>query len=306
MACKCDVGLSNTGTACTPLQAVARQYVMVNKYKADGTLNKLVVAAGTYTTSFWNTQLNAVADERWRPIGVVKNVADEKADNITQSFNDGSTAFIAEGARTVAAFLPGAAPHLVGQINDARCIEIAMYVIDKDGNLIGKEIEEGFLHPICVENDTISASYVKNDASATISGINLSFTWSLDEKDENMTMITVDEMTDGVSGISGLLDIAASYTSITTDGFVATLTVNGYGTALTPVYDKGLVFPGDFSLFNDSDSLAVTITSVTESTGGGVYTFIIPTQSTTDSMTLTPSKDGRDYTLTIAAKVVIP
>jgi hypothetical protein len=264
-----------------------------------------VVAAGTYTTSFWNTQLNAVADERWRPIGVVKNVADEKADNITQSFNDGSTAFIAEGARTVAAFLPGAAPHLVGQINDARCIEIAMYVIDKDGNLIGKEIEAGFLHPICVENDTISASYVKNDANATISGINLSFTWSLDEKDENMTMITVDEMTDGVSGISGLLDIAASYTSITTTGFIATLTVNGYGTALTPVYDKGLI-AGDFTLYNDTDSLAVVITSVTESTGGGVYTFVIPSQTSADSMTLTPSKDGRDYTLTIAAKVLIP
>ena len=37
MACKCDVGLSNTGTACTPLQAVARQYVLTPKFKADGT-----------------------------------------------------------------------------------------------------------------------------------------------------------------------------------------------------------------------------------------------------------------------------
>jgi len=180
-----------------------------------------------------------------------------------------------------------------------------MYVIDKDGNLVGKCIEDGYLHPICVENDTINATYVKNDASATVSGINLAFTWSLDEKDENMSMITVDEMTDGVAGISGLVDVSASYASITTTGFVATLTVNGYGTKLTPVLDKGLVL-GDFTLYNDTQSAAVVITSVTESTSGGVYTFVIPAQTSADSMTLTPSKDGRDYTLTIAAPVVIP
>ena len=45
MACKCDVGLSNTGTECTPLMAVARQYVIVPKFKADGTLNKIDLTA---------------------------------------------------------------------------------------------------------------------------------------------------------------------------------------------------------------------------------------------------------------------
>jgi len=152
MACKCDVGLSNTGTACTPLQAVARQYILTPKFKADGTLNKLDITS-TLNTAFWTAQVNATAEERWYPLPRVQNVTDEKGDNIVQSFNDGSTAFIAEGARTVVGFLPGQAPHLVGQINDARCSEIAMYVIDKDGNLVGKGIEDGFLHPICLEDD---------------------------------------------------------------------------------------------------------------------------------------------------------
>ncbi len=303
MACKCDVGLSNTGTACTPLQAVARQYILTPKFKADGTLNKLDITS-TLNSAFWTSQVNAVAEERWYPLPRVQNVTDEKGDNIVQSFNDGSTAFIAEGARTVVGFLPGQAPHLVGQINDARCSEIAMYVIDKDGNLIGKCIEDGFLHPICLEDDTISATYVKNDASATVSGVNIAFTWSLDEKDENMSMITVDEMTDGVAGIKGLLDISSSYANISTTGFDVTLTVDGYGTKLTPQVVKGLV-AGDFALFNVTDSLSVTILTATESPDG-TYAITFAAQTSADVLRLTPSKDGYDFSAVVTNTITIP
>lgn len=303
MACKCDVGLSNTGTACTPLQAVARQYILTPKFKADGTLNKLDITS-TLNSAFWTSQVNAVAEERWYPLPRVQNVTDEKGDNIVQSFNDGSTAFIAEGARTVVGFLPGQAPHLVGQINDARCSEIAMYVIDKDGNLIGKCIEDGFLHPICLEDDTISATYVKNDASATVSGVNIAFTWSLDEKDENMSMITVDEMTDGVAGIKGLLDISSSYANISTTGFDVTLTVDGYGTKLTPQVVKGLV-AGDFALFNVTDSLSVTILTATESPDG-TYAITFAAQTSADVLRLTPTKDGYDFSNVVTNTITIP
>ena len=303
MACKCDVGLSNTGTACTPLQAVARQYILTPKFKADGTLNKLDITS-TLNSAFWTSQVNAVAEERWYPLPRVQNVTDEKGDNIVQSFNDGSTAFIAEGARTVVGFLPGQAPHLVGQINDARCSEIAMYVIDKDGNLIGKCIEDGFLHPICLEDDTISATYVKNDASATVSGVNIAFTWSLDEKDENMSMITVDEMTDGVAGIKGLLDISSSYANISTTGFDVTLTVDGYGTKLTPQVVKGLV-AGDFALFNVTDSLSVTILTATESPDG-TYAITFAAQTSADVLRLTPSKDGYNFSAVVTNTITIP
>jgi hypothetical protein len=303
MACKCDVGLSNTGTACTPLQAVARQYILTPKFKADGTLNKLDITS-TLNSAFWTSQVNAVAEERWYPLPRVQNVTDEKGDNIVQSFNDGSTAFIAEGARTVVGFLPGQAPHLVGQINDARCSEIAMYVIDKDGNLIGKCIEDGFLHPICLEDETISATYVKNDASATVSGVNIAFTWSLDEKDENMSMITVDEMTDGVAGIKGLLDISSSYANISTTGFDVTLTVDGYGTKLTPQLVKGLV-AGDFALFNVTDSLSVTILTATESPDG-TYAITFAAQTSADVLRLTPTKDGYDFSNVVTNTITIP
>ena len=304
MACKCDVGLSNTGTACTPLQAVARQYVLTPKFKADGTLNKLDLTV-TLDAAFWASQVNAVAEERWYPLPRVQNVADEKGDNIIQSFNDGSTAFIAEGARTVTGFLPGQAPHLVGQINDARCSELAMYVIDKDGNLIGKQIEAGFLHPICLEDDTISSTYVKNDASATVSGINIAFTWSLDEKDENMTMITADEMTDAVAGIKGLLDITSAYANIALNQFDVTLTVTGYGTPLGPQLVKGLI-DTDFALFNIDDSLAVAVASSTESTAGGTYTITYAPQDTTEVLRLTPTKNGYNFSAVVTNTITLP
>lgn len=305
MACKCDSGLSNTGTACTPLAAVARQYVFVSKFKEDGTLNKIPLVAGSYTTSFWNTQLNAVIDERWLPTTTVKNVTDEKAENILQSFNDGSSAFISEGVRTVVAFMPKQAPHLAGQINDNRCFELAAYTVDKDGNLVGKEIEDGFLHPIAIEPDTLSALYVKNNASDTVAGINLTFTWSQDEKDEDLTMITRDEMTDSVSGIQGLKDISSTYDNIALTSFEVALKVEGYGSPLSPVLDKGLV-AGDFTLFNINDSLAVTIITSVEDTAGGTYTITYAAQGSGEVLRLTPSKDGRDYTLVIANTITLP
>jgi len=129
-------------------------------------------------------------------------------------------------------------------------------------------------------------------------------TWSLDEKDENMSMITVDEMTDGVAGIKGLLDIKSSYANISTTGFDVTLTVDGYGTKLTPQLVKGLV-AGDFALFNVTDSLSVTILTATESPDG-TYAITFAAQTSADVLRLTPSKDGYDFSAVVTNTITIP
>jgi hypothetical protein len=64
MACKCNVGLSNTGTECTPLMAVARQYVIVPKFKADGTLNKIDLTA-TLDSAYWTLPIGRHKLMRW-------------------------------------------------------------------------------------------------------------------------------------------------------------------------------------------------------------------------------------------------
>jgi len=161
------------------------------------------------------------------------------------------------------------------------------------------------LHPICLEDDTITATYVKNDASATVSGVNIAFTWSLDEKDENMTMVTADEMTDAVAGIKGLLDITSAYANIALNQFDVTLTVTGYGTPLAPQLVKGLI-DTDFALFNIDDSLAVAVASSTESTAGGTYTITYAPQDTTEVLRLTPTKNGYNFSAVVTNTITLP
>ena len=128
---------------------------------------------------------------------------------------------------------------------------------------------------------------------------------TLDEKDENMTMVTVDEMTDGVSGIKGLLDITSAYANITLTSFDVTLTVTGYGTPLAPQLVKGLI-AGDFTLFNVTDSLSVAIISATEDTAGGTYAITYAAQDTTEVLKLTPSKNGYNFSAVVTNTITLP
>jgi hypothetical protein len=160
---------------------------------------------------------------------------------------------------------------------------------------------------------------------------NVTFTFSDSEKDEDIHLIQpgVDFTFDALAS-KGLLDICVAYSSITTTGFEAVLfneyglrkslnicvayssiSTTGFEAVLFNEYglrkslkDVGLVI-GDFSLYNDTTAASVTITSVTESPDG-TYTFVIPLQTSADSMTLTPSKDGRDYADVVATAIVIP
>jgi hypothetical protein len=88
-------------------------------------------------------------------------------------------------------------------------------------------------------------------------------------------------------------------TSISTTGFSTELTYD-YGTAVTKQKFKGAVL-ADFTLYNETTTASVTITSVTEATDGN-YDFVIPAQTSADVLTLSLSKDGfemTDLTVTI-------
>jgi hypothetical protein len=118
-------------------------------------------------------------------------------------------------------------------------------------------------------------------------------------------MITTDEMTDGVAGIKGLLDITSAYANIALTSFDVTLTVTGYGTPLAPQLVKGLV-PTDFALFNINDSLTVAIISAPESTAGGTYTITYAAQDTTEVLRLTPSKNGYNFSAVVTNTITLP
>jgi hypothetical protein len=302
--CKCGVGLSNTGTACTPIMQVAKKVILVPYFNDDGEINSIDLTGGPFNAAYFSALVNhADNSQRWFPLPELKNVIDERAENRTETFEDGSSVFISEGDRSFTGILVKGTPKLKGKIEAARCVEVGVYIVDKNGNLIGVHDEDNdLLLPIKLDEASVSARLMKT-TDTTIQKLELKFNFHSDEKDELLAMIACDELDYNVLLLKGLLDIHAVYSDISTTGFTVKLNTE-YGTPLSPVVDEGLV-AGDFALYNDTDSANVVVATATES-APGTYDITFLAQSSADVLFLTPSKDGRDYTDVAETPITIP
>jgi len=302
ITCRCNVGLSNTGTECTPLMAVQKKIILVPYFDGDGNINEVDLTS-TFNQAFFDALVNqADRTKRWFPLPEMKNIADERGEDIFEEFEDTSRAFIQQGARTFTGLLIGHTPQLLGKIKSARCVEVGIFVVDRDGNLIGSQLRDGFLAPVRLDKESVSARLMKT-TDTTVQKLTLSFNFHVNENDEDLRMIASTEMLVSVASLRGLLDISPEYSSISTTDFTVELRTD-YGTPINPVLDEGLL-TANFSLFNVTTALAVVITSVVESPDG-VYDINFAAQASTNVLRLTPSKAGRDYTNVIESLITIP
>jgi hypothetical protein len=296
MACKCDVGLGNTGLPnCQPIASVAKKLIVVPTYSDAGAKNGILLT-DTLDQAYFDAKVNAAdASQRWFPLPSMENITHERAESITEEAASGKLAFIREGIKSFAGEMWKQSPAFLGKLKEARCTDVSVYIIDNDGNIIGScPTEDGYLYPIQVDKDSWDARTVEATDS-TVQKISLAFNWSDDEKDEDIRMVTSDEYTANVLALKGLLDINAEVAGNATLS-TATLTTI-YGSKAAPIKVKGLVL-ADFSLFNNDTSSAVTIDSVTE-TSAGVYEIAHAAGVTLgDSLTLTINKAG--YAITTA------
>jgi len=277
-------------------------------FDSNGDKNFIDTTA-TLDATFFDDMLNAGrsgatnTDDKQRiyPIGAFKNVEDVRGDDITESFNDASTAFIQEGTRTFNGIIVDRpSPTLLGKMKSWRCSQISAYIIDIDGNIYGNGAESGKLFPFRLNSESWSPKFMKT-ADTTVAKLQLDFSYSKDEADEDIKMILAEETTPDVRDLEGLIDVnAAAATSISTTGFVTELSFD-YGSAVTAQTFKGAVL-ADFDLYNETSTSAVVITSVTESPDG-TYTFVIPAQTSADVLTLNLQKDGFDME---ALSITIP
>jgi hypothetical protein len=300
-ACDCDVVFGNSGTpTCVSIGSVTFRLIGVPTYDSTGAKNFIDTTATLDSAYFTAALNNTDSTKRWYPLPEMKNVEDVRGEDLTESFNDGSTAFIQEGSRTFTGItIKNPSPVLLGKIKKWRCSEISVFVIDVDGNILGDGSEADKLYPFKLDSETWSPKYMKT-TDTTVAKIQIDYTYSKDEVDENIRMIAADETSVDVKDLDGLIDVnAGAATSISTTGFSTELTYD-YGTAVTKQKFKGGVL-ADFTLYNETTTASVTITSVTEATDGN-YDFVIPAQTSADVLTLSLSKDGfemTDLTVTI-------
>lgn len=311
----CNYSLSNTGTACTPLIQAAKKFIAVPIFDTTGARNRITIASIPNQAAMQALVDQANESKRWYPIPEVKNVEAVRAENIVESFNDGSQVFIQQGSKTVTAIIveKNAPARLLKALNSFRNIEFGIYVLDKDNNLVGMRNTDGYLDPIRIDASSWSPRFM-DSTDTTAQKIMLNFNWHVNEKDENLDMIASTEFAAGTSiiDLEGLVDIYATVSNISTTGARIYLYAK-FGTQTNPFEDEGRV-AADFissdtlatsKIYNQTDAADVSITGVTESSPG-VYDLTWAAQTSADVLIPFLTFSGRDYTNVKSSTITIP
>lgn len=289
-ACNCDITLNNTGTpSCTPIMGVGVKPVMVPLTADDGTANVITIASYTGSQAEWDARTeNVDRSKRYYALPEFKNVEDVKGDTIFESFNDTSNLFVQEGTRTYTGVLPNQAPTLLGNLKDAKCTKFGLFIIDDCGNLIGNISSDGLsLEPVPVDQNTWNPILVKS-TDTTVQKIQLSFEFSRLTKDEDLRIIKASDSEISLLGLDGLVDLEASFATITATGAFATVTYDRGEAAQVP-FTGALV--GDWTLFNKTTQLVVAVATADEAPDG-TYEVTYLAQTAADILQLSIIKDG--------------
>lgn len=291
--CSCASTLANTGGPNgQKLIDIGVKLIAVNLIANDGTQNH-ISSSDTIDATYVNAKLNNVdKTKRWFPVGTFSNVAETREDPNFQEFDDGSRAITRQGRRTWSGILLSHSSRYLAKLETFFCQKFGIYAVDNCGNLIGRISADGTkLFPISV-NQASWSPILKKGTFTEAAGIMLSFDVLQTMKDKDLRQIDAAEMTYDMLDAEGLRDVTSVIASISTTGFQATLTLpfDEFLSAALPA--EGWV-AADFDLYNTTTAASITITSVTEG-AAGVYTFVIPAQTSADVLRLRSSKDGFD------------
>ncbi len=299
LGCNCDMGLSNTGVpACVPIQSVTSTLIMVPLKSNAGVDNAIDLSVAVPT---WSTLVNQSDEsQRWFPLPQFENVELPKADSQFEEANSGRKAFLRQGVRSFSGELwaDDSSPTLLSKLQNNRCVEFGVYIIDVNGNLVGSKVGDK-LYPIAVDNPSFDPKYMFATDS-TISKIMVGFDFYRLFDEGTMYMITPEEAGINFNDLEGLIDVNFADLTQVANTSVTFNAEFDYGTAYNPIKLKGLV-ASDFELYNNTTSTSETIGSATENLPlEGNYTIAFAFVSA-ESYTLSISKDGYDGEVTFTA-----
>jgi hypothetical protein len=259
LGCKCDSGLSNTGVPnCVTLQSVTSKFIMVPLEDSTGAKNYIDLTA-TLDQAYFEALVNqADASKRFFPLPLLENVALEKGDSTFEEAPSGRKVFIKQAKRSFAGELWEATPQLLSKIQDNRCVEFGIYIVDVNGSLVGSKVGDK-LYPIPVDNQSFDARLMYA-TDTTVQKLMVSFDFYRLFDEGTLWLITSDEVMD-FNLLEGLLDVEMEKVSATQTDLVLDATLM-YGTALNPIKVSGLVL-ADFTLSDASTGANISLLSVT-------------------------------------------
>lgn len=295
MSCKCNGTLSNTGKpGCDSVHDIELREIHVPLRAGDGTRNSIDPASATIGDDIIALINQADPTKRWFPLPLMKNVTNERGDNLNETFDDQSVEFLANGVRAMTAIIVGQGPHYLKKLQDQHCVEFGVFIVDKQGALVGLIEDDGLIYPIPVDKGSWYTKFMpKTDKVAA--KIMIGYNYSTSALDENLEMIPSDDIAGiDLRDVNGLFDVHAAVSSISTTGFTVKLSTD-FGPPNDRTTVKGMV-AGDFTLAEITPTPgAIVITTVTETpANSGIYVFVIPAQTSGDALRLTPTKTGYD------------
>lgn len=293
-------GFGNTGfyENCDSNFKVMRGLFIVPTYDATGARNK--IAAGTLVDAAYLSARLSDTDKlkRWYPLMPIEAATSDRQDPVTFANPSGSIEFVKQGVKNFNAEIRRRGAEFKGQIDACECNALSFFAVDIDGKLRGMittlDAVSDF-YPIAIQPGSFNSKLV-DATEENPEHLMFNFQYELSVKDSLLRVYPTNLSTANYLLAKGLYDVFMDVSSVTTTGFVASLrTIYTDGDKFRPT---GLLV-GDFALYNESDELAIVITSVTEN-DPGVYTFVMPANPTTEIKKLTPTKAGFDFAKVVA------
>jgi hypothetical protein len=297
LGCKCDSGLSNTGRpSCVTIQSVTSKLILVPLKDSTGTKNFLDLTTAFNETVFKALTNQLDATKRWFPLPQFENVELPKADSTFEEAPSGRKVFVKQGKRSFAGQLWNETPQLLGTIQNNRCVDFGVYIVDVNGNLVGSK-EGTKLYPIPVDNESFEAKLMfATDSSVQKIMVGFDFYRLFDES--TMWLLTPSDTTDlfDFNNLEGLLDVILTKTAASTTSLTVKAELN-YGTAKTPIQVGGL--STYITMKNKATNASITISNVSQAFN--VYTLSFAAQTSGLQVVVTVQKDGYvgEYTTTL-------
>lgn len=291
--CDCNAGLQNLGRpGCVPIQSVTSSIILVPAKNSAGIRNGIDLGAAL---PVWSDLVNHTDPSmRWFPMPAFEDVTWPKADSIKAEAASGRTAKLRDGKRSYIGDLweEDSSPTMLGKLEAAGCVDLAGYIVDVSGNLIGSfDAAANYLWPIPIDSASWDVKLMF-PTDTDPSKIHVEFDIARLFKESTLKMLTAAEAGQDFTELEGLVDVVftnESASAATQD--VIFDAAFEYGTALNAIKYQGATAIPDWAI--EVNGAPVVATLIVENPDG-TYTITLTAASfvDTDAIKVTVTKDG--------------
>lgn len=284
MSCHCDKKLNLGYSQCTQLTSYAKRLIFVPLLATGSTRTKVTTAQLASPTFLDTTLYNPVSSKRWHITPEIAIQPSEASKKVMETINGEQKATSDYTPEKVLALILGQHPKYADILSSYSCQNnLGFYIVDADSNLLGVGTSDG-LYPYAINNQSLLATVMDRGNIASANGkIELMFDLRKSESFSKEDSIGYSQM--------GGLDLLFVNDMTTVEMTVGAITATTVAVKVTTQFgavgnkDKWVgLEASSFALYNVTDAVAITITSVAETETDAGYLITMPSQTAADSV----------------------